>query len=354
MRASDDSIARVRAAIANIGRGHQVVLAGDHGKGEPNGHLMMAGSFASASSMAFMVRYGSGFVCASVTNSVCEVLGLVPMTGTIARPAGCYYTVSVDAVDCGTGISATDRAGTVRQLADPEASRAMFSRPGHVMPRRGHTDGVLGHRGVAEALTDLLKLANLGEVGVYTALESTTNSLQEADAAECIAFAEMHGLAWLTIDDIVVWRCMMECHVERSFGPKELDDAEQISAAGFTGALSGIDYLVYLIGSAPVVDPLVRVHHETAVAAHLLTPDPALLAAVDAVRVHGGGVVVLERWASGRLAASTPLLGANLEWARAADIAQILEAVGVVQMSGPATVSADDLSSLTTCSLEKC
>jgi hypothetical protein len=110
---------------------------------------------------------------------------------------------------------------------------------------------------------------------------------------------------------------------------------------------------VYLIGSAPF-DPLVRVHHETAMASHLLAPDPALLAAVDAVRVHGGGVVVVERWASGRLAASTPLLGANLEWARAADVAQILEAVGVVQVSAPATVTADELSSLTTRSLEKC
>lgn len=151
-----DELGRGRPAVVHNGREAVFVL--------PLAEISVSG-------VAFLVRHGSGLLIAALPRSRCDDLGLPRMWGVFERPSD--YCVTVDAADgITTGISATDRATTLSRLADPSAGPADFQRPGHVMTRATHPDGVVGHAGFPEAASDLADLAHCGPAAVYTHIVS--------------------------------------------------------------------------------------------------------------------------------------------------------------------------------------
>lgn len=178
--------------IAELRAGRPVVLWWS-GQGPAMGLLVAAGSLVSTATMAFLVRHCSGLVCATVPAAECVRLGLpaMPLSDEIG-PASAMR-VTVDAADgIGTGISAHDRAHTVRLLADRATDRDAFTRPGHVIPVRVDSDPV--HNGPAQRVADLVRAAGLGATGTYSQLV-TADGPHLADHRSIVYFAFRHHLA---------------------------------------------------------------------------------------------------------------------------------------------------------------
>ncbi|OZD68958.1 hypothetical protein CH298_26695 [Rhodococcoides fascians] len=323
-------ITAVRQAISDLNSGRPVVFTADPGADDPTGYLMLSAQNASASSLAFLVRFGAGFVCAAVTGETCARLALTPMAGTVTGPLGSYYTVSVDAEGGGTGISAADRARTLRLLADPEALETSFTRPGHVIPRRAHDDGVLGVPEVAECLVDLTRIAGLRTVGAYTALESPSTPTRVADVDECRTFAAMHELSCVTAHDVIAWRRQTEMHMQTTFAERRNETMGNIGVTGFRSTVTGADFVAYSIGRTDdAMEPLIHVHRETNFAPHLGSAYRALHAIAERMRVYGSGILIVERRAnnldeSDNTAQQVVLASEQ----RDADVAQILRLMG--------------------------
>src|SRR5207244_8680551 len=157
--------------------------------------------------VAFMVRYTSGYVCVPITESVADRLDLPPMFRVNQDRRGTAYTVTVDAREgVSTGISASDRAHTIRLLADPGATAADFTRPGHVVPLRAKDGGVLRRPGHTEAAVDLARMAGLQPAGAICEIVSQKDEGAMAQTDELRVFADEHGLAMITIADLIEWR----------------------------------------------------------------------------------------------------------------------------------------------------
>src|SRR6185295_20080531 len=166
--------------------------------------------------VAFMVRYTSGYICVAVTEGDADRLDLPPMFRVNQDRRGTAYTVTVDAREgISTGISASDRAHTIRLLADPATTSADLSRPGHIVPLRARDGGVLRRPGHTEAAVDLARLAGLAPAGVLCEIVSQKVDGEMARADELRVFAEDHDLTMITIADLIEWRRKHEKHIER-------------------------------------------------------------------------------------------------------------------------------------------
>ena len=156
----------IESAIAAIKDGRPVVVIDDEDR-ENEGDLIFASELATPELVAFMVRYTSGYICVAVTEADADRLDLPPMFRVNQDRRGTAYTVTVDAREgVSTGISASDRAHTIRLLADPETTSADLARPGHIVPLRAKDGGVLRRPGHTEAAVDLAVLAGLRPSGV--------------------------------------------------------------------------------------------------------------------------------------------------------------------------------------------
>ncbi|WP_104103206.1 3,4-dihydroxy-2-butanone-4-phosphate synthase [Arthrobacter sp. 08Y14] len=193
----------IDAAVEAIALGRPVVVVDDEDR-ENEGDIIFAAQHATPELMGWTVRYTSGVICVPLPGSYADRLNLPPMTAVNEDTKGTAYTVSCDAaVGVSTGISAADRATTSRVLANPGASAADLHRPGHVFPLRAHDDGVRGRRGHTEAAVELARLANCTPVGVIAELVHDEGSMMRLPALR--AFADMHDLPLISIDDLVAY-----------------------------------------------------------------------------------------------------------------------------------------------------
>lgn len=174
--------------------GRPVVVLDDDGCG----YLVVAAETASPAAVSFLVRHTSGFLRVALPAADCDRLGLPPMW-IPDHPSGPAFCVTVDAVGAGTGISSANRAYTARRLADPACTAEDFLRPGHVVPVPVLPGGVLIRRSVAEAATDLLRLAGLRPAAIYAELVHGTGIARGAGVA---AFATTHELDLVTVAQI--------------------------------------------------------------------------------------------------------------------------------------------------------
>src|SRR4051794_15494961 len=194
----------VERAIADIAAGRPVVVVDDENR-ENEGDLIFAAEFATPELMAFTVRYTSGYICAPITEAEADRLDLPPQYHTNQDRRGTAYAVTVDARDgVSTGISAADRAHTVRLLADPATQPSDLSRPGHVVPLRAKAGGVLRRPGHTEAAIDLAVLAGLRPAGVLCELVNDDGTMMRLPNLE--VFAETHDLALISIADLIAYR----------------------------------------------------------------------------------------------------------------------------------------------------
>ena len=205
-----DSIER---AVADVAAGKAVVVVDDENR-ENEGDLIFAASKATPDLMAFTIRYSSGVICVPMPGTMLDRLEIPLMTPHNKDRMRTAYTISVDARDgVTTGISAADRAHTVRVLADSATEPWEITRPGHVFPLRYREGGVLARRGHTEAAVDLARLAGLTPAGVLVELVNDDGSMKRAP--ELRKFADEHGLAMISIEDLVRWRRRNEVLVDR-------------------------------------------------------------------------------------------------------------------------------------------
>ncbi|MBP2337811.1 3,4-dihydroxy 2-butanone 4-phosphate synthase/GTP cyclohydrolase II [Saccharothrix coeruleofusca] len=295
----------VERAIADIAKGRPVIVVDDEDR-ENEGDLIFAAEKATPELLAFMVRYTSGYVCVSLTEADCDRLDLPPMYHTNQDQRGTAYTVTVDAREgLGTGISAADRARTIRLLADPNAGPKDFTRPGHVVPLRAKDGGVLRRPGHTEAGVDLSRLAGLAPAGVLCEIVSQKDEGDMARRDELEVFAREHDLALITIADLIAYRRRVETQVERVAEARIPTAHGTFRAVGYDSKIDGIEHVALVYGEiGDGEDVLVRVHSEC------LTGDvfgslrcdcgPQLDAALEAVAAQGRGVVLYMRGHEGR------------------------------------------------------
>jgi len=194
----------IELALRSLADRKPVVVIDDERR-ENEGDLILPAATASTEQIAFMVRHTSGFVCVGMTGHDLDRLDLPPMTKVNEDPKGTAYAVSVDARGVvGTGISARDRAVTIRALADPFTTAKDLTRPGHVMPLRARPGGVLERPGHTEAAVDLTRLAGLPPAGALCELVNGDGSMMNAQA--CRSFCDEHELALLSIADLIAHR----------------------------------------------------------------------------------------------------------------------------------------------------
>ncbi|SNT45254.1 3,4-dihydroxy-2-butanone-4-phosphate synthase [Rhodococcoides kyotonense] len=283
---------RVQRALADLSAGRPVVLTGA-GR-DDDAHLVVAAEKSEVESVAFLVRYGSGLVCAALTSAECDRLQLTTMVGADRDHAGTEYTVSVDAVGPGTGISAADRARTLRLLSEDASTVDTFTRPGHVLPVRTADGGVLGRRGAAEATIDLTTIAGLRRAGSFTALVSQNDPTEIAESTEAASFATEHGLAVVSVEDVAIYRRITELHLQTQFTVARPSEYGPVHCVGFSSDVSGIEYVAYSLDTLPDNSaPLVRAERETDSAPHLSRDIAA--DALTMVAENGGGTVIVVR-----------------------------------------------------------
>jgi 3,4-dihydroxy 2-butanone 4-phosphate synthase / GTP cyclohydrolase II len=258
--AGRDPVERVRAALADLAAGRPVVLVGDEG----DGALVLAAELATPETVAFVVRHTSGFLCVALTGDDADRLDLPLLSGRAGERPAAAQCVAVDARDgVGTGISAADRARTMRLLAAPETDAADLLRPGHVVPLRVRPGGVLARRGTAEAAVDLAVLAGLRPSGASCDLVSPADPRRMARGPELAAFAREHGLRLVAVGDLVAYRTRFEALVERGATTSLPLAAGHFTAVGYRGRLDGREHLALVHGEIGDGDDVpVHVHHE--------------------------------------------------------------------------------------------
>ena len=273
---------------------------------ENEGDLIFAAQLATPELVAFMVRYTSGYICVPITEANADRLDLPPMFRVNQDRRGTAYTVTVDAREgITTGISASDRAHTIRLLADPATTSADLSRPGHIVPLRASDGGVLRRPGHTEAAVDLARLAGLAPAGVLCEVVSEKDPSGMARADELRTFADEHGLALISIADLIAYRRRSEKLVERVATARVPLRYGEFNAVGYSSSYDNREHVAFVFGEiGDGEDVLVRVHSEC------LTGDvfgslrcdcgPQLDAALAAVAREGRGVVLYVRGHEGR------------------------------------------------------
>ena len=204
----------IEEALEDIRQGKCIIVVDDEDR-ENEGDFITACENITTETVNFMARYGRGLVCASLTKSRCEELKLDMMVGDNTSLHATPFTVSVDLLrdGCSTGISACDRAKTLRALVNPEYKAEDFGRPGHIFPLKAQSKGVLRRPGHTEAVVDLTILAGMTPGGALVEIMNEDGSM--ARLPELRIVAKEHGLKIISIADLIAYRIEKESVVER-------------------------------------------------------------------------------------------------------------------------------------------
>ena len=251
----------IEDAIADIQNGKLVVVVDDEDR-ENEGDLIGAAELVTPDAVNFMAREARGLMCVGITRERAATLELPLMEQTNTALHETPFTVSVDLRHgTTTGISAADRAKTIRALAAPSASAADFARPGHIFPLRAQTGGVLRRAGHTEAAVDLARLAGLHPAGVLIEIMDEDGTM--ARTPNLRAFADRHGLKLVTIKDLIAHRLRTETLVQRVVEVDMPTAHGDFRLAAFEEVLTGDVHLALLKGEWSEDEPvLVRVHSQ--------------------------------------------------------------------------------------------
>lgn len=251
----------IENAIAAVGRGELVVVVDDADR-ENEGDLIVAAERITPETMAFMIRHTSGVICMPVEGPRLDELALPLMVAHNTESQRTAFTVSVDARHgTSTGISAADRATTVRAILDPATRAEDLSRPGHIFPLRYRDGGVLKRAGHTEASVDLARLAGCYPAGVLAEVVNDDGSMARLPQLE--QFARTHGLQIITIADLIRFRRHREKLVRRVSEARIPTRHGDFTAYVFESLLDGVEHMAFVRGDvAGSADVLVRVHSE--------------------------------------------------------------------------------------------
>ena len=297
---------KVERAIADIAAGRAVVVVDDADR-ENEGDIIFAASKATAALLAFTIRHTSGVICVPMPGEDLDRLQLPLMTAQNKERMRTAFTVSVDARDgVSTGISAADRARTVRALVDSATEPYELVRPGHIFPLRYAEGGVLRRPGHTEAAVDLARLAGLAPVGVLAEVVNDDGTMARLPALR--AFADEHGLALISIAQLIEYRRHSERMVSRVVETRLPNEFGEWRALGYLNSVDGTEHLALVLGDIGNAggsgSVLVRMHSEC------LTGDvfgsqrcdcgDQLKAAMAMITAEGRGIVLYLRGHEGR------------------------------------------------------
>ncbi len=253
----------VDEAIAEITAGRMIIVVDDEDR-ENEGDLTLAAEACTPEMVAFIRKYASGVICVPMTTERLEQLDLPQMVQRNEARLGTAFTVSVDAREgITTGISAMDRARTIRILADPNAKPLDLVKPGHIFPLRARDGGVLVRAGQTEAAVDLCRLAGLQPVGVICEITNPDGSMSRLPQLK--PFAKRHGLKMITVKDLIAYRMSKERLVERIATAKLPTKYGDFTVYGYKARFGNTeaDHVALAMGDVASGEPvLVRVHSE--------------------------------------------------------------------------------------------
>lgn len=251
---------KIESVIRDIKAGRMVIVVDDESR-ENEGDLVVSAERITAEKVNFMAKYGRGLICVPMEDDMAERLGLHLMSYAPQDPYKTAWAVSVDAKDgITTGISAHDRARTIKLLADPESNEKHFVKPGHVFPLRSKKGGVLVRAGHTEASVDLMKLAGRRPVGVICEIMNEDGTM--ARMPDLMKFAKKHSLRICSIEDLIKYRMekdrliekVAETHLPTPFGEFKL--------YAFRSMIDDFQHLALVKGDITKGETLVRVHSQ--------------------------------------------------------------------------------------------
>lgn len=289
--------ATVEQAIEDIRNGKMIVVVDDEDR-ENEGDLIVAAETVTPEDINFMATYAKGLICTPIDGARLDELDILPMVANNTDNHETAFTVSIDASDTTTGISAFERCQTIRKLLDPEARPSSFRRPGHVFPLRSVEGGVLRRAGHTETTTDLAKLAGFFPAGLCCEIMDDDGHMMRTP--RLLEFAKKHGFHMITVKSLIEYRKRTETFV------KQVADVDFPSKYGhfrikaFESRIDGQCHLAIVKGDVEgKKDVLVRVHSEclTGDALGSLRCDcgEQLASALRKIEAEGEGVVLYMR-----------------------------------------------------------
>ncbi len=250
----------IEQAIEHIRQGKIIVVVDDEDR-ENEGDLLMAADKVTPEAINFMATYGRGLICMPITEERLKELNIRPMVSHNTDAHQTAFTVSIDAKDTTTGISAYERSATIRKVVDVTATEQDFRRPGHIFPLEAKQGGVLKRAGHTEAAVDLARLAGLSPAGVICEILNEDGTM--ARVPDLKEYVQKHNLTMITIADLIAYRRNTEQLVERVTEANMPTKYGDFKVIGYVNSLNGEHHVALVKGDvsdgAPV---LVRVHSE--------------------------------------------------------------------------------------------
>ena len=287
--------ASVEQAVELYRRGECVIIVDDEDR-ENEGDLCIAAERVTAETVNFMAKFGRGLICLAITEERCEELDLPLMVENNTSSYGTAFTVSIEArARVTTGISAHDRAETVRVAIDAKSRPHDLARPGHVFPLRARKGGVLKRAGQTEASVDLAIIAGMNPSAVICEIMNEDGTM--ARLPDLRQFAEKHGLKIISVADIIKYRMQTEKHVQCLAAPKLPTEFGEFRVHAYKSDITGEEHIALVMGEISESDEvLVRVHSSclTGDVLHSLRCDcgDQLVRAFELVAAEGKGVVL--------------------------------------------------------------
>jgi 3,4-dihydroxy 2-butanone 4-phosphate synthase / GTP cyclohydrolase II len=288
----------VEEIVADLKAGRMVIIIDDEDR-ENEGDLIMAAERATSEAVAFMIRHTSGIICVPMEEELLSRLDLPQMVQANSESHRTAFTVSVDLrIGTTTGVSSSDRAATIRALADPAATAQQFARPGHIFPLRPRKGGVLVRAGHTEAAVDLCRLAGLKPVGVLCEVMNDDGTM--ARRLELEEFGRRHNLKIGTIADLIRYRLRNERSIERISEQTVQTELGEFRLYAYEDRMNRDVHLALARGrlDGPTV-PLVRVHVADTLRDLLGVRGNSrawtLRAAMSRIAQAGNGVIVILR-----------------------------------------------------------
>ena len=291
------SFAAVEDAIEDIRQGKMLVVVDDEDR-ENEGDLIVAADHVTPEDINFMATYAKGLICTPIDGARLDELDIPQMVANNTDNHETAFTVSVDAYDTETGISAYERCQTVKRLIDPQSRPSSFRRPGHVFPLRTVPGGVLRRAGHTEATTDLARLAGLYPAGLCCEIMDDDGHMMRTP--RLMEFAEKHGLRMITVKALIEYRKRTETFIKRVADVDFPSKYGHFRIKAYESTLDGKCHLAVVKGEvAKQENVLVRVHSEclTGDALGSLRCDcgEQLAAALRRIEQEGRGVVLYMR-----------------------------------------------------------
>ncbi|MFC4669926.1 3,4-dihydroxy-2-butanone-4-phosphate synthase [Seohaeicola nanhaiensis] len=301
------AISPIEEIIAEARKGRMYILV-DHEDRENEGDLCIAAEFADAAAINFMATHGRGLICLPMTAERIDRLGLPMMAVNNSSRHETAFTVSIEAREgVSTGISAADRALTVKTAINEQNTMASLATPGHVFPLRAKRGGVLVRAGHTEAVVDISRLAGLNPAGVICEIMKDDGTM--ARLPDLVEFAQVHGLKIGTISDLIAYRSRNDNLVDetgRSMVESEFGGSWEMRI--FTDQTHGIEHVVLIKGDITTPEPVLTRTHALHEASDVLGLGPKsarqLPRAMEIVAAEGRGIVCLFRQPRNALYAS--------------------------------------------------